>query len=84
MGFYPRQSCELGQQQSCGPAPQQSWGMYRDGATMPRSPLSWEHVLSTLAPRDLVTCYQAQGLSGHTSPCGECAYLASYYFSFRP
>ena len=27
----------------------------------------------TLAPRDCVTYCQAQGLSGHTSPCGECA-----------
>ena len=26
----------------------------------------------TLAPRDYVTYYQARGLSGHTSPCGEC------------
>ena len=26
----------------------------------------------TLAPRDYVTYYQAQGLSGHTSPSGEC------------
>ena len=26
----------------------------------------------TLAPRDCVTYYQARGLSGHTSPCGEC------------
>ena len=25
-----------------------------------------------LAPRDYVTYYQAQGLSGHTSPYGEC------------
>ena len=29
----------------------------------------------TLAPRDHVTYYQARGLSGHTSPCGECAFL---------
>ena len=27
----------------------------------------------TLAPCDCVTYYQARGLSGHTSPCGECA-----------
>ena len=27
----------------------------------------------TLAPCDHVTYYQARGLSGHTSPCGECA-----------
>ena len=27
----------------------------------------------TLAPRDYITYCQAQGLSGHTSPCGECA-----------
>ena len=26
----------------------------------------------TLAPRDYVTYYQARGLSGHTSPSGEC------------
>jgi hypothetical protein len=82
MGFYPRQSCGLSPQQSWGPAPQQSWGLYCDGATVHRSPLSWECVLGTLAPRDLVTCYQARGLSGHTSPCGECAYLTVYYFFF--
>ena len=29
----------------------------------------------TLAPRDHVTYYQAQGLSVHTSPCCECAFL---------
>ena len=28
-----------------------------------------------LAPRDHVTYYQARGLSGHTSPCDECAFL---------
>ena len=27
----------------------------------------------TLAPRDCVTYSQARGLSGHTSPCSECA-----------
>jgi hypothetical protein len=47
--------------------------MYRDGATVHHSPLSWERVLGTLEPRDLVTYCQAWGLSGHTSPCGECA-----------
>ena len=26
----------------------------------------------TLAPHDYATYYQARGLSGHTSPCGEC------------
>ena len=26
-----------------------------------------------MAPRAYVTYYQARGLSGHTSPCGECA-----------
>ena len=31
----------------------------------------------TLAPRDHVTYCQVQGLSGHTSPCGECAFLIS-------
>jgi len=29
--------------------------------------------LLTLAPRAYVTYYQARGLSGHTSPCGEYA-----------
>ena len=29
----------------------------------------------TLAPRDYVTYYQARGLSGHTSPCGECVFF---------
>ena len=29
----------------------------------------------TLAPWDHVTYCQAQGLSGHTSPCGECAFF---------
>ena len=27
----------------------------------------------TLAPNDYIICCQAQGLSGHTSPHGECA-----------
>ena len=31
----------------------------------------------TLAPRDHVTYCQARGLSGHTSPCNECAFLIS-------
>ena len=26
----------------------------------------------TLAPHDYIICYQARGLSGRTSPCGEC------------
>jgi hypothetical protein len=82
MGFYPWQSYGLGPQQSWGPAPQQSWGMYRDGATVHRSPLSWERVLGTLIPCDLVTYCQARGLSGHTAPYGECAYLTMYYFFF--
>ena len=30
------------------------------------------HLLWTLAPRDYITYCQARGLSGHTSPCGEC------------
>ena len=36
--------------------------------------LGWSSVLLlwTLASRDSVTYYQARGLSGHTSPCGEC------------
>ena len=29
----------------------------------------------TLAPHDHVTCCQAWGLSGHTSPCGECVFF---------
>ena len=29
----------------------------------------------TLAPRDHVTYGQAQGLSGNTSPCGECVFF---------
>ena len=29
----------------------------------------------TLAPHDQVTYYQAQGLSGHTSACGECVFF---------
>ena len=29
-------------------------------------------LLWTLAPCDCITYCQAQGLSGHTSPCGEC------------
>ena len=34
-------------------------------------------LLWTLAPHDYVTYCQARGLSGHTSPCGECAFLIS-------
>jgi len=34
-------------------------------------------LLWTLAPRDCVTYCQAQGLSGHTSPCSECVFLIS-------
>ena len=30
-------------------------------------------LLWTLAPHDYIIYYQARGLSGHTSPCGECA-----------
>ena len=33
---------------------------------------SAEILFWTLAPCACVTYYQAQGLSGHTSPCGEC------------
>ena len=36
-------------------------------------------LLLTLAPRDYVTYYQARGLSGHTSPCGEYAYFFEVY-----
>ena len=32
-------------------------------------------LLWTLAPRDCVTYCQARGLSGHTSPYGECVYF---------
>ena len=32
-------------------------------------------LLWTLAPRDYVTYCQARGLSGHTSPCGECVFF---------
>ena len=32
-----------------------------------------------MAPHAYVTYYQAQGLSGHTSPCGECAYFIDPY-----
>ena len=34
----------------------------------------WLLLFLTLAPRDDITYYQAQGLSGHTSPCGECVF----------
>ena len=40
--------------------------------------LNWEFFL-TLAPRACVTYYQARGLSGHTSPCGECVYFIDPY-----
>ena len=33
----------------------------------------WILLFLTLAPRDHVTYCQARRLSGHTSPCGECA-----------
>ena len=32
-------------------------------------------LLWTLAPHDYITYCQAQGLSGHTSPHGECAWF---------
>ena len=35
--------------------------------------------LLTLAPRVYATYYQARGLSGHTSPCGEYACFAEVY-----
>ena len=35
----------------------------------------WLLLFLSLAPHDHVTYYQAQGLSGHTSPYGECAFL---------
>ena len=37
--------------------------------------LGWSFIillLWTLAPHDYIIYCQAQGLSGHTSPCGEC------------
>ena len=40
--------------------------------------LSWSFtilLLWTLAPHDYVIYCQARGLSGHTSPHGECAYF---------
>ena len=37
----------------------------------------WLLLFLTLAPRDHVTYCQAQGLSGHTLPCGECVFLIS-------
>ena len=49
------------------------WGYARGLAACLAGLLLW-----TLAPRDYVPYYQAQGLSGHTSPCGECV-----FFSFR-
>ena len=36
--------------------------------------LFWLLLFLTLAPRDYVTYCQAQGLNGHTSPRGECAF----------
>jgi hypothetical protein len=35
-----------------------------------------------LAPRAYVTYYQARGLSGHTSPSGECVYFFDPYALF--
>jgi hypothetical protein len=72
----------IGSTTKWGPTPKQSWGLYRDGAMVHHAPLSWERVLGTLTPCDLVTCYQAQRLSEHTSPCGACAYLTVYCFFF--
>ena len=37
----------------------------------------WLLLFLTLAPHDHVTYCQARGLSGHTSPYGECAFLIS-------
>ena len=37
----------------------------------------WLLLFLTLAPRDYVTYCQARGLSGHTSPCGECTFFSS-------
>ena len=37
--------------------------------------LGWSFIISlflTLAPHDYIIYYLARGLSGHTSPCGEC------------
>ena len=44
------------------------WGYARGLAACLAGLLLW-----TLAPRDYVPYYQAQGLSGYTSPHGECA-----------
>ena len=35
----------------------------------------WLLLFLTLAPHDHVTYCQAQRLSGHTSPCGECVFF---------
>ena len=35
----------------------------------------WLLLFLTLAPHDHVTYCQARGLSGHTSPCGECVFF---------
>ena len=43
------------------------WGYTRGLVACSAGLLLW-----TLAPHDHVTYYQARGLSGHTSPCGEC------------
>jgi len=41
--------------------------------------ISLRTFLLTLAPRAYVTYYQARGLSGHTSPCGEYACFFEVY-----
>ena len=41
--------------------------------------ISMRTFLLTLAPRAYVTYYQARGLSGHTSPCGEYACFLKVY-----
>jgi hypothetical protein len=76
MGSYPRQSWGLGPQQSWGLCVAEPWCLL----------FNWvgDVALWTLAPRDQGTCYQARGLSGHTSPCVECTYLVSYYFILDP
>ena len=46
--------------------------------------LDWSFItplVLTLAPHDHVIYCQARGLSGHTSPCGECALFSSRCFA---
>jgi hypothetical protein len=67
-----QQSWGLGTQQSWGLGFQQSWTLWQIHGLF----LNWVGIISfwTMAPRDWVTYCQDRGLSGHTSPSGECAY----------